>query len=347
MDYTSLGRTGVQVSTLCLGTMMFGMRTDDETSVRMIDMALDAGVNFIDSSNVYGDAPGRAEEIVGQALERSGKRDRVVLTTKVWGLVDPDDPNGRGISRRAIIRECEASLRRLRTDHVDIYFAHRPESGVAIDETLRALDDLVRSGKVGYVGSSTFAAWQVVEALWASKELGLNRFVVEQPPYNILDRRIEREVVPMAQTFGLGLMPWSPLAQGFLAGKYRRSEAGPAASRLETPEAGEGWKQGGFTEANPAVFSEAAFAVLDVVEELAREKGCSVSQLALAWTGAQPAVTSVIVGPRTPEQLEDNLGFVGVEITDEDRARIDAVAPPGRAILPYWTADFGPHPHRW
>lgn len=343
MDYRSLGRTGTQVSAYCVGTMNFGAATDAAESARILDRAFDLGVNFVDTADVYGSPPGTSEEHVGAALAASGKRDRIVLATKVWGLMDPTDPNGRGISRRAIIKECDASLRRLRTDWIDLYQIHRPDSKIPIDEVLRALDDLVTAGKVRHIGSSTFPAWKVVESLWAAKEFGTERFVTEQPPFHMLDRRIERELVPMAQSFGIGILPWSCLAQGFLAGKYRRNEAAPAGSRFEDPAVGEGWAKYGFTEANPGVFPEAAFRVLDVVEELAREKGCTASQLALAWTAAQPGITSVILGPKTLAQLEDNLGAASVEITAADCALIDAVAPPHSAIIPYWTADFGPN----
>src|SRR5438105_4270000 len=229
MEYRQLGRTGVQVSSLCLGCMMFGRRTSPEDSESIIDRALDDGINFLDTANVY--SRGRSEEITGAALKKSGQRQRVVLATKVHGQMADDDPNAAGNSRRHIVAECEASLRRLQTDYIDLYQLHRPEPKTPIDETLRALDDLIRAGKVRYIGTSTFGAWQVVEALWVSKELVLNRFVSEQPPYNILDRRIERELVPMAQTFGLGLVPWSPVAGGLLTGKYRRGSATPEDSR--------------------------------------------------------------------------------------------------------------------
>src|ERR1700736_583367 len=230
MDYRAFGRTGVRVSPLCLGCMMFGRRTEAEESYAIIDRALDAGLNFVDTANVY--ARGQSEEITGHALHRDNRRQRVVLATKVHGAMADDDPNAAGNSRRHIIAECEASLRRLQTDYIDLYQLHRPEPTTPIDETLRALDDLIRAGKVRYIGTSTFGAWQVVEALWASKELGLNRFVSEQPPYNILDRRIERELVPMAQTFGIGLVPWSPIAGGLLSGKYRRGQPIPEDSRF-------------------------------------------------------------------------------------------------------------------
>ncbi len=334
MDYRSLGRTGMKVSTLCLGCMMFGGKTAETDSMDIIDRALDSGINFLDTANVY--SRGRSEEAVGKALQRNGKRSRIVLATKVHGTMDDVDPNASDNGRRHIIEQCEASLRRLQTDHIDLYQIHRPSSEIPIDETLRALDDLVRSGKVRFIGTSTYAAWQVMEALWVSKELGLNRFVSEQPPYHLLDRRIERELVPMARTYGIGLIPWSPLAGGFLTGKYKRNEARLADSR--------------FTESSPwsdRNFSDKAFDILELLETMAGEKGCTPSQLALAWVAQQPGITSPIIGPRTMEQLVDNLGALNVKVTDEDCKRLDAVALPGRATAPYYEADFGPHFYRW
>ena len=328
MDYRMLGRTGVQVSELCLGAMMFGGPTDEAASIPIIDAALDAGVNFVDTANVY--SRGRSEEVVGAALGANARRDRVVLASKVHGRMDDDDPNAAGNSRRHIAAQCDASLRRLGTDWIDLYQVHRPSPAVPIDETLRALDDLVHAGKIRYIGFSTFAAWQIVESLYVAKELGCNRVVCEQPPYHLLDRRIERELVPVAQTYGLALIPWSPLASGFLTGKYRRGGQHPDDSRLAR-------QQGGTRE-----YGEAAFAVLDVVEAIATEKGCTPSQLAVAWCAAQPGVTSPIIGPRTMAQLEDNLGSIAVEITGEDCARLDAVSPPGGSIVDYYRADFGP-----
>ena len=330
MEYRSLGRTGVKVSKLCLGCMTFGSKTDEAESIRMVHRALDAGINFLDTANVYG--RGASEEVTGKALKQGGRRDRVVLATKVYGRMDDTDPNARGNTRRHIIEQCEASLRRMQTDWIDLYQIHRPDPSVPVDETLRALDDLVRQGKVRYIGTSTFAAWQIVEALWASKELGLNRFVCEQPPYHPLDRRIERELVPMALTYGIGLIPWSPLAGGFFTGKYRRGEPFPEDSRLS---------------GSARQYGDAAFDVLDVFEALAREKDATISQVALAWNASQPGITAPIIGPRTMEQLEDNLGAADVEITDAGRERIDAAAPPGRAIVPFYEAQWGPHAHRW
>ncbi|HEX6566874.1 MAG TPA: aldo/keto reductase [Chthoniobacterales bacterium] len=298
-DYRLFGRTGVKVSPLTLGCMMFGGRTDLDESIRIIDRAIDAGINVLDTANVY--SRGRSEEFIGEALKRNGRRQQIFLCTKVHGVMDDVDPNQQGNSRRHIIEQCEASLRRLQTDYIDVYQIHRPRPEIAIDETLRALDDLVRSGKVRYIGTTTFAGWQVVEALWASKELGLNRFVSEQPPYNLLDRRIERELVPAAQTFGLALIPWSPLGGGLLSGKYQRSQPIPPDSRYANP--------------NPIQkrrFIEAVFDVTEPLSALAKEKGVSLAQFALAWTIHQPGVTSPIIGPRTLEQLEDNLGALNV-----------------------------------
>lgn len=334
-SYRPLGRTGVQVSSLCLGCMMFGGRTDANESAAIIERALDSGINFLDTANVY--SRGRSEEVTGEALKRIGRRDRVVLATKVHGAMAEGDPNAKGNSRRHIVEQCEASLRRLQTDYIDLYQLHRPQSDIPIDETLRAMDDLIRSGKVRYIGTSTYAAWQLVESLWISKELGLHRFVCEQPPYNLLDRRIERELVPMAQTFGIGLIPWSPLGGGLLTGKYRRGEPLPEDSRFAQP---------GRNAAQQRRMNDQIWDVIEGLEALATEKGCTLSQLALAWSIEQPGITSPIIGPRTMEQLEDNLAALEVTISDEDRARIDAIIPPGRMVSPFYEADFGPHRYR-
>jgi aryl-alcohol dehydrogenase-like predicted oxidoreductase len=274
--------------------------------------------------------------VTGKALKRNGKRERIVLATKVHGQMADDDPNMQGNQRRHIIQQCEASLRRLQTDWIDLYQIHRPSSEVPIDETLRALDYLVRAGKVRYTGTSTYGAWQLVESLWVSKELGLNRFVSEQPPYHLLDRRIERELIPMAQTYGFAILPWSPLAGGFLTGKYRQGEAREQGTRFA--EASE-WSDRHFTDRS--------FAVIDLVEQIANEKGCSISQFALAWCTQMPGITSPIIGPRTMEQLEDNLGALDVTVTDEDRRRIDELVPPGTDVVPYYNADFGASKYRW
>ena len=333
MEYRNLGRTGTKVSMLCLGCLMFGGKTKESDSMDIIDRAIDAGINFLDTANMY--VRGVSEEMVGKALQRNGKRMHIVLATKVHFRMDDDDPNAQGNSRRHIIEQCEASLKRLQTDYIDLYQIHRPSAEVPIDETLRALDDLIQAGKVRYIGSSTFAAWQIMESLWVSKELGLNRFICEQPPYHLLDRRIERELVPMAQTYGLALIPWSPMAGGFLTGKYQRNQEHPSDAR--------------YTDTNQKsdLFSDAAYDLLETVIAIANEKGCTPSQLALAWCAQQPGITSPIVGIRTMEQLEQNLGAIEVKITDQDRTRIDETSFPGRVIVPYYQADFGPHLFRW
>ena len=336
MEYRSLGRTGVQVSPLCLGCMMFGGRTSPEDSYAIIDRALEAGINFLDTANVY--SRGQSEEVTGEALKRNGKRHSVVLATKVHGQMDDVDLNARGNSRRHILEQCDASLRRLQTDYIDLYQIHRPQPSIPIDETLRALDDLIRAGKVRYIGTSTFGAWQLVESVWAARELGLNRFVCEQPPYNLLDRRIERELLPMAQTYGFAVIPWSPLAGGLLTGKYTRGNPAPEGTRFFD------------VQNNPFLlrrWTERAFDVIDGLLPIAADKGCALSQLALVWCMAQPGVTSPIIGPRTMAQLEDNLKALEVAVTAEDRARIDQVIPPGQMAAPYYEAEFGPHPFRW
>jgi len=335
MKYRSLGRTGVKVSELCLGCMMFGMRTEAEDAYAIIDRALDEGINFLDTANVY--SRGKSEEITGEALKRNGKRSSVVLATKVHGVMDEDDPNASGNSRRHIIQQCEASLKRLQTDHIDLYQIHRPQSDIPIDETLRALDDLIRSGKVRYIGTSTFASWQVVEALWTADRLGTHRFICEQPPYNILDRRIERELLPALRTYGFAVIPWSPIAGGALTGKYRRNTPPPEDTRF------------GYLANNPRLmqrYTERMFDVTDGLEPIVKEKGCSMAQFALAWVRTRPGVTSPIIGPRTMDQLEDNLGAMSVEITEEDEKRVDEIVPPGSNVSPYYEADFGPHQFR-
>ncbi len=323
------------MSRLCLGCMMFGGRTGPEDSYAIIDHSIGKGINFLDTANVY--SRGESEKVVGEALSRNGKRDRIVLATKVHGPMDDEDPNAWRTSRRHIIQECEASLKRLKTDWIDLYQLHRPRPEIAIDETLRALDDLIRAGKVRYIGTSTFAAWQVMESLWASKELGLNRFVCEQPPYNILDRRIERELLPMARTYGIGTIPWSPLAGGLLSGKYRKGQKRPEGSRFEVVK----------SEMLQRRYTEDSLEAVEKLLPLAEARGVSLSQLALAWVMSREGVTSPIIGPRTMKQLEDNLGAAEIELSDEELARIDEIAPPGQMISPYYNADFGPNLHRW
>jgi len=333
MEYRALGRTGTKVSSLCLGCMMFGGKTNPTDSYDIIDRALDAGINFIDTANVY--SIGRSEEATGEALKRNGKRHDIVLATKVHGKMG-EGVNDLGNSRRHIIEQAEQSLRRLQTDYIDLYQIHRPQPDIPIDETLRALDDLVRSGKVRYLGTSTFAAWQLVESLWTSERLGLNRFAVEQPPYNLLDRRIERELLPAARTYGFGVIPWSPLAGGLLTGKYKRGEEPPEGARFADTS-------------NPLYRRRLNDRIYDVIEGLqpmAEEKGVSLSQFSLAWCMQQPGVTSPIIGPRTMEQLEDNLAATEITFSEDELRAINRVARRGDSVAPFYEAEFGPHPYR-
>jgi aryl-alcohol dehydrogenase-like predicted oxidoreductase len=292
-------------------------------------------VNFVDTANVY--AANESERIVGDALARDGKRQRTILATKVHGA-QSDDVNDRGISRRHIIDACDASLRRLKTDWIDLYQLHRSNADTPIDETLRALDDLVRAGKVRYIGTSMFPGWQMVEALWVAKELGLNRFVCEQPAYHLLDRTAEREVIPAARSFGMAVIPWGPLCGGLLTGKYERDGGG---------EAGR-WKDGRDNAGREA--TPLAWDTIDLVKKIAAEKGCSPSQVALAWCAAQPGVTAPIIGPRTYDQAVDNLEAVDVDLTSDDFERIDALVPPCAVAVRYYdranALDLRPHLQR-
>lgn len=259
-----------------------------------------------------------------------------MLASKVHGPMG-DDVNNARTSRRHIIEGCEKSLKRLKTDYIDLYQLHRPRPEIAIDETFRALDDLVRAGKIRYIGTSTFAAWQVVESLWACKEYGLNRTICEQPPYNILDRRVERELLPMCQTYGIGTIPWSPIAGGLLTGKYRKGQDRPEGSRFLVNQ----------NPINQNRFNEASLDAVEKLLEYFEGRSVKLSQFALAWCMQQPGVTSPIIGPRTMEQLEDNLSALDIEITDADREFVDSVVKPGDHVAPYYQADFGPNWHRW
>jgi 1-deoxyxylulose-5-phosphate synthase len=322
MEYRSLGRTGVLVSPLCLGTMNFGAPTPENESIRMLDRALETGINFIDTANVYN--AGESERITGKALKANGKRDQVVLATKAHGRMG-DQPNDQGNTRFHLLRACEDSLRRLQTDHIDLYQIHRPALAVPQDETLRALDDLIRQGKVRYIGCSTHPAWLVMEALAISDRLGIARYVSEQPPYNLLDRRIENELIPLAQRYGLALLPWSPLAMGTLAGRYPTGQPFAKDSRA------------GRTEKNP--FAERVSGQGQVVAERlavrARERNLTAAQLALLWCKDQPGITAPIMGPRTLAQLEDQLAVLTMRLSEDDRAFCDTLVHPGNAV-----ADF-------
>ena len=322
MEMRSLGRTGVLVSPLCLGTMNFGAPTSKEDSIAILDRALDAGINFIDTANVYN--AGESERVVGEALARNGKREQIVLATKVYGRMGPG-PNDGGNSRYHIIKACEDSLRRLQTDTIDLYQLHRPAQTIPQDETLRACDDLVRAGKVRYIGCSTHPAWMVMEALATSERYGLARYISEQPPYNLLDRRIENELVPLALKHGLALLPWSPLAGGILAGRYPVDAA-------EYTEGSRAARAGAMFQAR---VSRRGREVAAKVMEMAQARGMTGSQLALLWVKDQPGVTSPIIGPRTLAHLEDALGVLDKQLADADRPLFDALAHPGNAV-----ADF-------
>ena len=332
MEYRELGRTGMNVSPLCLGAMMFGSwgETDHDKSVAIIQHALDAGINFIDTADVY--AQGESERIVGKALQGT-QRDSVILATKFHGQMglaadrlpgsapDTADPNMRGNSRRWIIAEVENSLRRLGTDWIDLYQVHRPEPGTDVEETLSALTDLRAQGKIRAFGSSTFPPSAIVEAQWTSERRGLGRFTTEQPPYSILARGIEREMLPVAERYGLGVIPWSPLAGGWLSGKYRKGGEDPTSSHRS------GMMPSRYDMDDPG--NQAKLNAADALWQLADEAGMSLIHMALAFTLRHPAVTAPIVGPRTMEQLEGQLGAADVTLTDDVMDRIDEIVPPG------------------
>ncbi|MFC6080307.1 aldo/keto reductase [Sphaerisporangium aureirubrum] len=311
MKYRTLGRTGIEVSPYCLGTMMFGAmgNPDHDDSIQIIHRALDAGINFVDTADVY--SAGESEVIVGKALK--GRRDDVVLASKVHYPMG-GDPNHGGNSRRWIMTAVENTLRRLRTDHLDLYQIHRPDPAVDVEETLSALSDLVRGGKVRAIGASTFPASEIVEAQWVAERRGLERFRTEQPPYSIVNRSIEREVLPVCQRYGMGTLVWSPLGQGLLTGRYRKGR------QTDTHRSG-GMPQH-FTDQRK----------LDVVEQLiplAEKAGLPMTHLAMAFAIAHPGVTSAIIGPRTMRQLDDLLTGAGVTLDDEILDRLDEIAPPG------------------
>jgi 1-deoxyxylulose-5-phosphate synthase len=320
MNYRTLGRTGLRVSPLCLGSWNFGEPTPAPKAIRMVHRALDAGINLIDTADIY--AQGEAERIIGEALE-SGRRAKVLLATK-FHYPASEDVNDQGNSRRHILMAVEGSLRRLKTDWIDLYQVHRPDFNLPQDETLRALDDLVHQGKVRYIGCSTFPAWLVMEALAISERYGLARYVTEQPPYNLLDRRIENELVPLALRYNLGLLVWSPLASGVLAGRYERADQMPAGSRGERiAYAAERVSQRGIEVARQAA-------------QIAREHGLTPSQLGLLWAKDQPGVTAPILGCRTEAQLEDAVPVLEMRLDAAMAAKLDKLVPPGSAVADFF-----------
>jgi aryl-alcohol dehydrogenase-like predicted oxidoreductase len=325
MRYRSLGRTGIQVSPYCLGAMMFGKmaNADHDECVRIIHKALDFGINFIDTADAY--SRGDSEVIVGKALK--GRRDDVVLATKAF-LPMGDDPNQRGSSRRWLTRAVEESLRRLQTDYIDLYQVHRPAPDTDIEETLSVLTDLMRQGKVRAIGASTFPAADIVEAQWVAERRGLARFRTEQPPYSILNRSIERDVLPACQRYGMGVMVWSPLAKGMLTGKYRKDRPQPDSLRAKfMPK---------------AMSHEASLDVVEKLIPLAESAGISLMHMALAFVASHPAVTSAIIGPRTMEQLDGLLAGADVVLDDEILNLIDEIVPPGVDVAPLEGAAYIP-----
>jgi aryl-alcohol dehydrogenase-like predicted oxidoreductase len=323
VNLRGLGDTGVKVSPLCLGAMMFGAwgNTDHDDCLRIIDRALDAGINFIDTADVY--SRGESEEIVGKALA-GGKRDNVILATKVHGTMG-DDPNEFGNSRRWIIREVENSLRRLKTDWIDLYQIHRPEFDTNIDDTLGALTDLVRAGKVRYIGSSTFPASKIVEAQWVAQMRGRERFVCEQPPYSMLIRSIENDVLPTCQRYGMGVIPWSPLAGGWLSGKWR---LGAPEEQLTSRRSA--MMSSRYDLSIPA--NRAKLEAADALAKVAEEAGITLIEMALAFVIRHPAVTAAIIGPRTMEHLDSQLTAADIELSDEVLDKIDEIVPPGTVV---------------
>jgi aryl-alcohol dehydrogenase-like predicted oxidoreductase len=323
MEHRSLGRTGVSVSKFCLGAMMFGAwgNPDHDESIRIIHRALDAGINFIDTADVY--AHGESEEIVGKALA-DGRRGDIILATKFHGAMG-SDPNRKGSSRRWIIREVEDSLRRLGTDWIDLYQVHRPRTDTDIEETLSALSDLIHQGKVRYIGSSTFPASQIVEAQWVARERHLRRFVTEQPPYSLLVRAVEADVLPTCARRGMGVIPYSPLAGGWLSGRWRKDAGQQSSSRASRlPER--------FDLSQPA--NQHKLAAVEELARLAEEAGITLIQLAIAFVLNHPAITAAIIGPRTMEHLESQLAAAGVVPDQAMLDRIDEIVPPGTTINP-------------
>lgn len=325
MHHRPLGRTGIQVSPYCLGAMMFGKlaNSDHDECVRMIHKALDFGINFIDTADAY--SQGESEVIVGKAL--SGRRDNVVLATKA-ALPMGDDRNRRGGSRRWITHAVEDSLRRLQTDHIDLYQIHRPSPDTDAEETLSVLTDLMRAGKIRTFGASTVPASDIVEAQWTAERRGLARFRTEQPPYSILTRSIEREVLPVCQRYGMGVMAWSPLAKGMLTGKYRKGERQPDTLRARY-----------FPK---AMSDEASLNAVEQLIPLAESAGISLMHMALAFVVAHPALSAAIIGPRTMEQLDGLLAGAEVVLSDELLDRIDEIVPPGIDVAPLEGSAYSP-----
>jgi aryl-alcohol dehydrogenase-like predicted oxidoreductase len=318
MEYRLLGRTGVKISPIVLGTDNFANPTTETEAISILNLAVDSGINLIDTSNSYSN--GESERIIGKAFKENGRRNDVLIATKAHYPTGPG-PNDQGNSRYHLIKACEDSLKRLQTDHIDLYQIHRPVFDMPQEETLSALNDLVRQGKVRYIGSSTAPAWKVMEGLMISELKGYARFVSEQPPYNLLDRRIENELVPMSRSHGLGLLTWSPLAMGMLSGRYQDFNNLPIDSRAIL--------RGGIYQER--ITPQAIDAGLKFVE-LAEQSGFSPAQMALAWVKDQPGITAPIVGPRTLEQLKHFLPVMEMTVTPAIRNACDLLVPPGTSV---------------
>ena len=311
IEYRKLGNSGLEVSEIGLGGNTFGPRADERTSIAIINHALSIGINYIDTADMYGQ--GSSEELVGKAVK--GKRAQVIIATK-FGRAMGDGLNHKGASRYYILKAVEDSLRRLQTDYIDLYQIHLSDPTTPIEETLRALDDLVRTGKVRYIGCSNFAAWQLCEAMWVSRLNNLEHFIAVQPRYNLLDREIEVELVPCCQSYNIGVIPWGPLAGGFLTGKYRQGEAAPPGARLARPMALYG-----------EVFTETNWSKLAKLEAFAAGCGHTVGELAIAWLLSKPWVSSIIAGAKTVEQVSANAAPAGWKLTAEEVAEVEAICP--------------------
>ena len=314
MDYRLLGRTGVRVSPLCLGTMMFGGQTTEADSIQIIHKALDLGINFVDTADVY--VNGESERIVGKAL--AGRRESAVLATKGRNTMG-EGPNDWGASRLHMRQALEASLKRLNVEYIDLYYVHAPDYDTPIDETLRFLDDAIRQGKILYPACSNARAWRLCEALWTSDRLGLSRFAAVQPLYNLVNRDIEVELLPLAKAHGIGVVSYSPLARGILTAKYKPGEPFPEGSRASRND----------KRLREAELRDESLAISQKLADHCKAKGVAPSQFALAWCLANPTVTSIILGPRTMEQFDDNIAALQVQITAEDEAFVDRLVPPG------------------
>ena len=318
MEYRNLGNTGLKVSELCLGTMQFGWTADEKMAFEILNAAYAAGINFIDTADIYsnwvdGNPGGVAETIIGKWLKKFNiPREQVIIATKVRGPMGKG-PNDDGLSRYHIMQAVEASLRRLDIDYIDLYQTHWHDESTPIEETLRALDDLIQQGKVRYIGASNYPAWRLMQALWASDKHKLASYVSLQPHYNLVHRKeFERELAAVCQTYGIGVIPYSPLAAGFLTGKYQKGETIPTSARADS--------------AKRRYFNERGWAVLDTAQKIAAEYGVSISRVALAWLLANPLISSPIIGPRNLTQLEDNLGGAGLQLSDEQKTQLDEVS---------------------